>query len=45
MPKLKFVESTVFEIIGEGLRGSANPPFVEGVGTNTSVQEGLNNGH
>ena len=30
LPKLKFVESTVFEIIG----GSAQPPpFVEGVGT------------
>ena len=39
--KLKFVECTVFEIIGGG-GGRLNPPphFVEGVGTKYLVQEG-----
>ena len=32
LPKLKFAESTVFEIIDEG-GGPAHPPLVEGVGT------------
>ena len=32
LPKLKFVESTVFEIMGGGV-GLTPPPFVEGVDT------------
>ena len=32
LPKVKFVKSTIFEIIGgEGI--GSNPPFVEGAGT------------
>ena len=33
LPTLKFVQSTVFEIMGRGLAPPSPPPFVEGVGT------------